>query len=183
MTTTGKTILIAIPSATALLIAGITTGIIIQFTVGFTNSINTNTFNIEKEGGFIYSVKDEAFCVKNDFQMKRAYKKEYESDPITRFTYSFDANENSSQIKDNSGKDMKDTSLLALKDMLDKKSNDFDQSQILKVKDLYFLDVKVEAEDADALYYYNGSDIKFITCTYDSNGPISKIKIMENFIK
>ena len=171
---TSLKVVIAIFSALLSIEVGYLTGRAIGFGVDLYHVFHPGQFNEKKEGGFLYTVDYETYCVRKDFQTKHLAKDNYESDPFVTYTYVYNEETKQNEIqKEGVSVEGFDT----LRAALAKKDDIFLNGNIYLVNDKETFVWSKNFYDS-ALFYFNG-DFQYVTDF--PNYPLEKIKILEHF--
>lgn len=170
-------ILIGIACIVSSIQVGFIAGILTFIGVGIRQTLTPKSFDITKEGGFIFSDSTNSYCIKNDFSMRINYSKDYVSNTFLKFSYIY--GDNGSQITSD---DNLTVSFNDLKDQLDKKNSFFNNSSIYQIDDIIFISSDVTNQFGNTmLFYFDGTNIQYVFEI--EKQPITKIKILETFIK
>lgn len=151
---------------------------ITSIAVDIHHDLNSGKYDYDKEGGFIFTNKMGTYIVKNDFNRKNEYRKEYNSDSFFTYRYLYNSDTSQSKIIDEYEKEYNFSSL---KDSLDKKHSLFNDGYIYKVDDIFFIQSEAIVNYRKSLLFYFSDDITYITEFGYEN--LLKIKILDGFIK
>lgn len=162
--------------------AGFIASVFTYLGIGFIEFVTPLSFNVEKYGGVIFTNQVGTYCIKNDFSLMMKYSKEYESDSFETYEYSYDAETDKSVILDCNNED-KTSQLSSLVTALNERHSFFNHSPIYKVNDVIFILSNMTCSEyaKTMMFYFDGSEINYVFEIYDR--PLSKIKILDGFIK
>ena len=172
-------ILIYICCIVGALFVGLVSGLVVSFAIDMYDLFTPNSFNANKYGGLIFTTEYGTYCIKNDFSEMMNYTKEYDGDEFTEYKYSYKNNQSNVVDSDNNVV----YKFSDLTNVMDKRSDFFNDSYIYYVNDLIFvIDDSANVFDGySSMFYFKGEKLEYVFRIKGES--FLKIKIMETFIR